>query len=1077
MLVLRAFPLLIFAALALPATAAAQCDVTDLDMDGVPDVCPAGSNYIAGTEGADFLFGSNGDDCIFAFGGDDFILGRGGNDYICAGDGGDMVFGGNGGDQVFGEGGDDFISSGNGDDIVNGGDGGDTLFGGGGDDSISGGDGNDNINGGGGDDALSGGDGEDSVNGGGGTNTCVDEATGVDNCATITYAAVSAFELVRTSQGLAVTWSTSAEVGTVAFRVWRFESDESLTWVGEVSASPEGSPHGADYVLYDETAPAGGALEYLIEERTVSGSSVRYGPFVRSQASGRLQSALRSTARRRARIPHSVSLQPLRRPRVARMEQSLSRKAMAVPEGARLTIDTAGVIDVDAAAIAGALQISAAAVSERIRSGGLHLELGGESIAWHSVDGGSALRFVSHEVVTPFSNVRRYLVSVADGVIMEERTLETASATEPHTFVATARFEENLFAGVSGSPDPRQDLFFWHALASEAEVSIPVSLAAGSESSAEALRVYVHAATAHADQPHRVSLEWNGQSLGVFDFLGRERHTISVSLDGMPAGVENEVVVAQQVAGEAPPVLYVDAVEVDYRRFAESDGTSFRFGGADTAEQSVTGLQTGTVSLYDVTEPSAPEYYGDVSVDLTGRLSFDSDETGRRYLIASPEAVSSPVEVAPHFGSTLRSTDHDVDYLIVAASHLMADARALADLREADGYRVLLVDVDEVYWAFADGEPDPLAIRELLSFAWQNWSTAPRFAALVGKGTLDYRDIMGLGGNWLPPALAVTDGGAFPSDSILGDVLGNDGVPEIAIGRFPVTSGEELARAVSAIENFEATHELGSALFAADDSDASEFAAAAGGLTAWTSPDWSLDIDLNVETLQDARDRLMFSWGGSLSWLSYVGHGGLDRIAAEGLLTSADVPALAELPSTPVVLGWTCNMVRFDIPGFISLGEQLVTEGTSAGVFSATGWSDHGRSDDLRAAFSALVFNSDAETIGDAMIWAHQAASEAPLAVHRVYALLGDPALRLRAPKSQPEPDPVPEPEPNPNPGPSDGGNDPVGAPRNADNAPNGASGCAIAHSDSDGAPLELGLMLLASMAVARRRRFSRNSG
>lgn len=1056
------------AVLASPAGVSAQCDTTDADGNGVPDVCPAGSNYIGGTEGGDFILGTNGDDCIFAFGGNDFILGRQGNDYICGGDGGDTVFGGGGGDQVFGEGGSDFIGGGNGDDIINGGDGDDTLFGSGGDDSLSGGDGDDSLNGGGGDDALSGGDGNDDVNGGGGTNTCVDEATGVDNCATITYAAVSSFELLRTADGLAVTWETRAEVGTVAFRLWRIEPDGRYTWVGEVSASPEGSPHGARYLLLDENAPEGGPVEYLLEERTVSGSSVRYGPFLRSVNGVEARSSLGNALQGRARVPRSVELRRFSRPAFSGIAATVGRKALSAPLGAVIVVDQRGVIEVSAASIAEALQVSEDAVADLIRGAGLNLELQGESIAWHAVDQGAALRFVSNEIVTPFAAQRRYLLSIGDGIVMEERALAPGTATEPHSFLETKRFEENAFPGPSGGPDPRRDLFFWHALSSEAQVSIEAALPGLSQADAREIRVYVHGATHHPNQVFRVELHWNGQSLGVFDVSGRERHTITASLQGIPVGLENEIIVEQHVAGEAPPVLYVDAVEVDYRRFAEADGDVFRFGSAAEPEHALTGIAADALDLYDVTEPSSPEYYGTVPVDEAGRLSFRNDEPGRRYLASSPDSPSSPVEVGSHFGTGLRSEDQDVDYLIVAASHLLEDAQGLADLREADGYRVLLVDIDDVYWAFTDGEPDPLAVRELLSFAWHNWNTAPRFTALVGNGSLDYRDLMGLGGNWLPPALAVTDGGSFPSDSILGDVVGDDGVPEVAVGRFPVTSGEELTRALDAIEAFEATHEQGSALFAADDSESSDFAAAARSLTGWTSPDRRLEIDLNSETLQEARDRLMSTWGGSLSWLTYVGHGGLDRIGTEGLLTSADVSTLAEMPSTPVVLGWTCNMVRFDIPGFVSLGEQLVSSGTSAGVFSATGWSNHGHSDELRAAFSAVAFGSDVETIGDAMLWAHRAASDAPLAVHRVYMLLGDPALRLRAPKAAP--DPQPEPNPDPDPGSGDGDNEPIGSPRSNDSAASGASGCAASSADPSHSPLGFALMLLAMVFIIRRR-------
>ncbi len=1066
--------------------ARAQCATDDLNMDGVPDVCPAGSNYIGGTNGKDKLKGTNGADCIFGFGGNDKIDGRKGDDYICGGAGDDKVKGGDGDDVIYGEGGDDDIQGGKGNDWISGGDGDDVLNGKQGDDMLMGGAGNDTLigdkgvdmlsgevgsdtlMGGAGNDALSGGAGIDTLNGGAGTNSCVEEIPGTSqrltNCSAVTYAAIAGLDVTRQGDTLTVTWETSTEVGAVAFRLWRVEANGSLVFVGELAASPEGSPHGASYSLRDDLAPADGPLEYLIEERTVSGGSVHYGPYKRSVRWDGAHDGLSRAGAGVGRTPHPVLLRRRSRPAQARTPFAFARKSAGLVSAAELRVEQAGLIEVDASTLADALETSRDAVAALIRSGRLDLRLRGESVAWHAVDDGAAMRFVAPEVSSPFSRHHRYLVSLQQGVTMEMRTLVERPPAEPHRFLDTKRFEENVFPGPSGAPDPRQDLFFWHALSSDARVIIPISLPALDGAAAQELRVIVHGATAHPEQPHRVELHWNGQSLGVFDLLGRKRHTIRVPLAEMAAGVENELIIEQHVAGEAPPVLYVDAVEVDYLRLAQADGSVFRFAGAEDGVHSVTGLPSETVYLYDVTTPAAPKYYGEVLLSESGDLSFAVEGSGLRFLAVAPGSISAPSLVQAHAVANLRSTDRNVDYLIISASHLLADAQALADYREADGYRVLLVDVDDVYWAFSDGEADPKAIRDFLRFAWQSWDTAPRFATLVGKGSLDYRDLMGLGGNWLPPALAVTDGGLFPSDSIFGDLVGDDGVPEIAIGRLPISSGEELGRILDAIAAFEADHESMDALFAADDSERDEFAAAGRLLADWVAPERRQVIDLNNENLEAARDRLFSMWQGRLGWLSYVGHGGLDRLADEGLLTQADVPGLAELQSNPVVLSWSCNMLRFDIPGFSSLGEDLLTKGTSAGIFSATGWSNHVDADALRKGFTEAVFASDAETIGEAMLRAHQAARDEPVQLHQVYMLLGDPALRLRVTPSEPNPDTEPGNEPRPNEVTGESGGVP-------DAWPGSASGCEIKPSGRAGGPFGPAVLLLGLALLIRRRR------
>lgn len=1075
-------PIFVLAALAMPSVVGAQCSTDDLDSSGSPDVCPAGSNYIEGTASGETLRGTNGPDCIFGLGGDDTIRGRGGDDYICAGDGADQVIGAAGDDIIFGEGGDDTLGGGADNDFIDGGAGNDELNGIGGDDTLNGGTGNDQLNGGsgadalsgedgddtlegsGGNDNLSGGTGTDTLDGGGGTNTCVEEVPGTSdrltNCDTITYVSIAKLRLLRGARGLLVTWDTTTEVGTVAFRVWRRRSDGELNWVGEVAAAVDGSPHGARYFVRDDDAPSGQSLEYIIEERTVSGGSARHGPFLSLPEPIDAGDAFLDSGASRGRWAKPVALRRHRRPLAALEAQSFGRKSNGPPSSLVLLVDQPGLVEVDAVTVADGLQMTVAAISELFRSAAVELRLAGEPVAWHTVDDGAAIRFVAPEVRSPFSRHHHYLLALGEGLTMESGELVLRAPTEPHRFSETKRFEENVFPGPAGGPNPREDLFFWHGLSSEAQAVIALSLTGLAGPEAQELRVIVQGATEHPEQAHRVELHWNGQSLGVFDLFGRTRHTISVSLEGALVSLENELIVQQHVAGEAPPSLFIDAVEVDYVRFAEADTPMFAFAGADDGLQSLSGFTSEALHLYDVSDPAAPQHCGEATPNESGELSFTTDGPALRFLAVDPNSIASPVEVRPRFASNLRSTEQNVDYLIIAASHLLADAEALADYREADGYRVLLVDIEDVYWEFSDGEPDPIAIRDFLRFAHRNWETAPGFATLVGKGSLDYRDLLGLGGNWVPPALASTEGGLFPSDSLLGDVAGYDGVPDIAIGRLPISSGEELERILDAIQAFEAKHESMSVLFAADDSEQGEFSAAAGRLAIWTSPARLREIDLNAEALEEARDRLFSLWDGSLSWVNYVGHGGLDRLANEGLLTSQDVPALVDLGSSPVVLGWSCNLLRFDIPGFSALGEELLNTGTSAAVFSATGWSNHVDTDALRTVFTEAAFASDAETIGEAMLRAHQAAAGAQTELHRVFMLLGDPALRLRVAKSGPDPEPDPEPGSSPD----DPGQSPVPS-------PSVASGCEITPPGTTSGPFGPALLLFGLAMLIRRRR------
>ncbi|MEM7435899.1 MAG: C25 family cysteine peptidase, partial [Myxococcota bacterium] len=862
----------------LSSVAAAQCATDDVDGDGVPDVCPAGSTYFEGTPAGEFIFGTAGPDCIFGFGGSDIIFAFGGDDYICGGDGNDLVFGSGGSDAIFGEDGDDIVSGGGGADTIDGGDGDDDLFGGGGGDSISGGDGNDDLDGGGGDDALSGGDGDDNLDGGGGTNECVEEVPGtserLDNCAEVTFASMSAFRTIEGDAGLVVAWDTTTEIGVAEFWLWRLEDNGARSRVGRIAAAQDGSVHGGSYFMRD--AHPGHDPRYLIEEITMAGGRVTYGPF-RSIAEGRPQTrrAFRRNSWREAR--------PMPRRHIAEVTRhgssSLRRKALGSPDAAEVVIDAEGLVEVRAEVLASALEVTVDQVRAAISEGALRIELEGGDIAWEGVDTNDGIRFLSEPLDSPFSAHHRYLVSFGDGSRMPVETLAPAEVATAHAFQTTARFEEDVFPGITGNPDPRGDLFFWHALTGDSEVALPILLPAIATPTATTLRLFLHGATEHPNQPFELDIRWGEESLGTFRLEGRRAHEVSVPLDGVDTDEETTLTIVQRRAGELLPVVYVDRVEVDYVRRAEAEGANARFGSATEGPEVVTGFSAPEVRLYDITDPRHPSTYGRVSLAEANDaydLRFAAPPNRRFFAVAS----DSPIVVAeayPWFAPELRDPTRGADYVIIAASHLVEEARALADLRRSDGYQAFVVDVDDVFWEFAQGVSDPASIRDFLQYAWDNWVVPPRYVALVGGGNSDYRNVLETGGNAIPPMLVQTDGGLFPSDSMLGDVEGDDGVPEIAIGRLPVDDAEELTAVLEAIQTFESTHERSGVLTMSDGASRQQFGAASRVLRSVLPTDRTTAIDLDGMELEEARVALFERWAEPLGWVTFVGHGGLDR--------------------------------------------------------------------------------------------------------------------------------------------------------------------------------------------------------
>jgi hypothetical protein len=274
--------------------------------------------------------------------------------------------------------------------------------------------------------------------------------------------------------------------------------------------------------------------------------------------------------------------------------------------------------------------------------------------------------------------------------------------------------------------------------------------------------------------------------------------------------------------------------------------------------------------------------------------------------------------------------------------------------------------------------------------------------ALVGKGSFDYRDHLGLGGNLIPPMLVASAGGLVAADLQLGDVVGKDGVPEIAIGRIPVLDAAELEAYLAKIIAYEAEGAAGwrqRVLMVADDADvAGDFAVDSDQLAGFLPADAAVGrvYLLQPYTPDQARARILGAVDEGVALLNYVGHGGLDRMAAEGMVVTGDVAAMNNGERLPVVTSFTCYLAMFSYPGYSSLGEELVlrADGGAAAVWGPTGLSSNQRAVALGEKAMAVLLDGDGR-VGDAVIEAIGAFVEAggDGAYPNVYAFLGDPGL------------------------------------------------------------------------------------
>ncbi len=103
-----------------------------------------------------------------------------------------------------------------------------------------------------------------------------------------TYASIAWFDAFASGGSVVVEWRTSLEVGTVGFRLLRFDPQQRRYVRLHEKLLPGllVSPEGGTYRFEDEGAPRDGLLTYVLEEVDIRGKRNWYGPYKVSVADG-----------------------------------------------------------------------------------------------------------------------------------------------------------------------------------------------------------------------------------------------------------------------------------------------------------------------------------------------------------------------------------------------------------------------------------------------------------------------------------------------------------------------------------------------------------------------------------------------------------------------------------------------------------------------------------------------------------------------------------------------------------------------------------------------------------------------
>lgn len=651
-------------------------------------------------------------------------------------------------------------------------------------------------------------------------------------------------------------------------------------------------------------------------------------------------------------------------------------------------------------------------------------------------DPGDTILFYGTAITDIYTSQNVYWLSAGalPGRRMAHQAAPPQAAPTPAHFPATTHAEQNSYYWQTMPNGAGQDHWFWGSrLTAPATRAYTVTLnhlASTTDSAVVSVRLKGRTSLDTLTPDHHTRVHVNGlnpEPQGQWwDGLAEYTHALTVPQTALANGANAISLTSVGDTGAAVDQLYVNWLEIDYRRAYTAAANELLFGppAAGRYRFEITGFTAPQVELFDITTPGAPVYLKQtaiISADASYTLAFETEAAAHsRYLALTPAQFKQPANLEMDRPSNWRSTANAADYLIITHPAFYTATLPLAQHHRQAGLRVAMAQVDDLYDEFNHGIFNPQAIRDFIAFAYAQWQPpAPAYALLVGDAAQDYRDYQGTGAvNFVPTQLVQTELlGDTPSDNWFVAVSGADNLPDLHLGRLSTQTATQveaiIAKTIGYAQVSPAPEWRSRALLVEDD-DLPDFAAISASVAA------ALPATMLTRTVAaasyppgDPTADIVAALNEGTLLVNYAGHGSVDKWGtwAQGrIFENANIAALTNGDRLPLVTAANCLNGFFPGPsGQTALAEALQRHptGGAAAVWAPTGLNYPSAQRALLAAFYGAMAQNPAAAVG-------QAATAAKLAVGGqsalhdelvdTYVLFGDPAMQLAWPQASAAP-------------------------------------------------------------------------
>lgn len=441
-----------------------------------------------------------------------------------------------------------------------------------------------------------------------------------------------------------------------------------------------------------------------------------------------------------------------------------------------------------------------------------------------------------------------------------------------------------------------------------------------------------------------------------YNFTGLSKQIKSFTASGSDLTAGVNLVYLDNNSTSSYSLPHFDHATVSYGRILNANNSPFEFYAPIHSNLvSFTLTDSSTPTVWNITHVTQPQ---SIAVESTGNdyaIAVDLPvDTLIRFIAFKDNDVQTFTELtlmSNHSFTALRNQNPGVDHLVIGPNEFRSVAQPLIDHRGSSRFIALA----EIYNEFSGGNADPTAIRRFLQWTQEEWSDPkPYCALLLGDTDYDYRNITGESASKVPTIIT----GAYTNRAVDDRLAAINGrIPDLALGRFPAKTANEVDDFVEKIIAYESNSVTGHwrqrVTLIADDAARPEDGGTGGSVSTgkshtnysenvaeWISPRVEVNKLYMLEFPEvsdassygvikpDATAALMETLSEGTAIINYIGHGSAHQWAQEKLLVQdrGDIDQMITSMKLPIWIAGTCSWGHFDFLDIESFSEELIRQ-------------------------------------------------------------------------------------------------------------------------------------------------------